>query len=110
MTTFIVKFLRNERKFILLGVYSNTLNIKKNCVHESHQVLYIYIILTVPRLQSLGVISQVFPLHNQNSLQELRAGWVQGFFKKQPLGKSFDLLTPTYCFSFIQNNGWKSTL
>ncbi|KAL3867152.1 hypothetical protein ACJMK2_044375 [Sinanodonta woodiana] len=39
----------------------------------------------VPLLESKGIISKVFPLHDHDSLQKLRKSWVQAFFRKQPL-------------------------
>ncbi|XP_021368430.1 anoctamin-8-like isoform X1 [Mizuhopecten yessoensis] len=44
----------------------------------------------VPLLQSKGIVSQVFPLHNQDTRLGMRKCWVQGFFKKQPLDKIRD--------------------
>ncbi|XP_033750311.1 anoctamin-8-like [Pecten maximus] len=44
----------------------------------------------VPLLQSKGIVSQVFPLHNQDTLLEMRKCWVQGVFRKQPLDKIRD--------------------
>ncbi|KAK3610260.1 hypothetical protein CHS0354_022322 [Potamilus streckersoni] len=39
----------------------------------------------VPLLESKGIISKVFPLHDHDCLQKLRKSWVQAFFRKQPL-------------------------
>ncbi|XP_060072109.1 anoctamin-8-like isoform X2 [Ylistrum balloti] len=44
----------------------------------------------VPLLQSKGIVSQVFPLHNQDTLLEMRKCWVQGFLRRQPLDKIRD--------------------
>ncbi|KAL5004591.1 hypothetical protein ScPMuIL_018047 [Solemya velum] len=39
----------------------------------------------VPHLESKGIISQVFPLHNSEGLENLGSHWVKGFTRKQPL-------------------------
>nr|CAD7428021.1 unnamed protein product [Timema monikensis] len=39
----------------------------------------------VPKCESAGVISQVFPLHDLPALKRLQKKWVQAFFKPQPL-------------------------
>ena len=41
---------------------------------------------TVPRCQSAGVIHQVFPLHEQSLIDQLKKSWVQKVLSKQPLG------------------------
>ncbi|XP_071953284.1 anoctamin-8-like [Antedon mediterranea] len=41
-------------------------------------------------LLSKGVVSQVFPLHNNDDLAKLRQTWVQAVFKKQPLDEIND--------------------
>lgn len=41
----------------------------------------------VPVLQSNKIISEVFPLHCTQSIEELRKDWVQAFFSPQPLGQ-----------------------
>lgn len=44
----------------------------------------------VPVLQSNKIISEVFPLHCTQSIEELRKDWVQAFFSPQPLDKIKD--------------------
>ncbi|KAF4530758.1 hypothetical protein B566_EDAN007980 [Ephemera danica] len=39
----------------------------------------------VPKCLAAGVISQVFPLHDTESLSWLQRSWVRAFFKRQPL-------------------------
>ncbi len=41
----------------------------------------------VPLLLSKGLISQMFPMHDEPDLKELRKSWVQAIFSTQPLGK-----------------------
>ena len=40
----------------------------------------------IPKLQSKGVISKVFPLHKHEDLNVLKKTWVTAFTKPQPLG------------------------
>lgn len=47
----------------------------------------------MPKCLSAGVISQVFPLHDQPALQQLRHIWVRSFAKTQPLGTFLHLLS-----------------
>ncbi|XP_022332682.2 anoctamin-8-like isoform X3 [Crassostrea virginica] len=44
----------------------------------------------VPLLQSNNIISEVFPLHCTQSIEELRKTWVQAFFSSQPIDKVKD--------------------
>ncbi|XP_033634933.1 anoctamin-8-like isoform X1 [Asterias rubens] len=39
----------------------------------------------VPKLLSRGIVSQVLPLHNSDTLKSLKTTWVQAFFRNQPL-------------------------
>lgn len=41
----------------------------------------------VPKCLSCGIISQVYPLHENNSLEDLQKTWVQKVFGLQPLDK-----------------------
>ena len=41
----------------------------------------------------LGVISQVYPLHELNQLKHLQKRWVQTLFGLQPLGKHYFRIT-----------------
>lgn len=41
----------------------------------------------MPKCVSAGIISQVFPLHDTESLSRLQKSWVRAIFKRQPLGK-----------------------
>lgn len=52
------------------------------CVHN-----FIFYDL-VPKLLVEEVIQQIFPLHDNDDLVNLRRTWVKAFFKTQPLGKS----------------------
>ena len=44
-------------------------------------------IFAVPKCLSCGIISQVYPLHENNALEDLQRSWVQKVFGLQPLGK-----------------------
>lgn len=46
-----------------------------------------WFVFLVPVLQSNKIISEVFPLHCTQSIEELRKDWVQAFFSPQPLGQ-----------------------
>uniref|UniRef100_A0A8D8YM26 Anoctamin n=2 Tax=Cacopsylla melanoneura TaxID=428564 RepID=A0A8D8YM26_9HEMI len=39
----------------------------------------------IPKCLSEGLISQIYPLHDLDALQQLRQSWVRTFVKKQPL-------------------------
>ncbi|XP_014250466.1 anoctamin-8 [Cimex lectularius] len=39
----------------------------------------------IPKCESAGIISQVFPLHDLDVLKQLQNNWVRAFFNKQPL-------------------------
>ncbi|CAH8850882.1 unnamed protein product [Trichobilharzia szidati] len=39
----------------------------------------------IPSLQSGGIVSQIFPLHEPNSLNKLMRTWITGWIVKQPL-------------------------
>lgn len=41
----------------------------------------------MPKCVAAGIISQVFPLHDTESLTRLQKSWVRAIFKRQPLGK-----------------------
>ncbi|XP_065335769.1 anoctamin-8 isoform X2 [Cloeon dipterum] len=41
----------------------------------------------VPKCISAGIISEVFPLHETESLKRLRKSWVRAIFKRQPLDR-----------------------
>jgi N-acetyl-gamma-glutamylphosphate reductase len=45
------------------------------------------VVVSVPKCVSAGIISQVFPLHDTDSLTRLQKSWVRAIFKRQPLGK-----------------------
>lgn len=40
----------------------------------------------IPKCESSGIISQVFPLHDLETLHQLQREWVCSFFRAQPLG------------------------
>ena len=45
----------------------------------------------VPRSLSKKVVLQIFPVHDQVGLQELKRTWIRAFWDRQPIGK--------YCYS-----------
>ena len=44
-------------------------------------------ITAVPKCLSKGVLWQVYPLHDNNCLEELQRSWVKQLFGVQPLGR-----------------------
>lgn len=96
------------RKVVVLHLSSfpeTTINLKSKLSMLQSKFLPGFLV-SVPKCLSAGVISQVFPLHDQEALHKLRQTWVRSFTKTQPLGESllFDKnikTTPNY-FSYMK--------
>lgn len=80
-------FTTQERQSIIYYMLNNLRALKGE---QLNKVKFLEGQPIVPLLQSKGIVSQVFPLHNQDTLQEMRKCWVQGVFRRQPLDKIRD--------------------
>ncbi|XP_033120637.1 anoctamin-8-like isoform X2 [Anneissia japonica] len=82
------EFLRSqERQAIVMNMLQNLRageneSLGKITFHDGQPIVSV--------LLSKGIISQVFPLHNNDNLARLRQTWVQAVFKKQPLDEIND--------------------
>lgn len=65
----------------------DVVDVDKAMLHVFISATFHILYFLVPVLQSNKIISEVFPLHCTQSIEELRKDWVQAFFSPQPLGQ-----------------------
>ncbi|XP_052821774.1 anoctamin-8 isoform X3 [Octopus bimaculoides] len=77
-------FTSQERQSIVYGMLNNV----RSTGHEHiHDIVFREGQAIIPTLVTNNVISNVFPLHNNDDLIRLRNGWVNAFCKTQPLNQ-----------------------
>ncbi|XP_071448852.1 anoctamin-10 [Hetaerina americana] len=80
-------FSSQERQFIVLHVLHSLRAVEGDEVGNLRLIEGQSII---PKCLSVGIISQVFPLHEPPALEKLQKSWVRAFFEKQPLDSICD--------------------
>ncbi|XP_046398736.1 anoctamin-8 [Ischnura elegans] len=80
-------FSSQERQYIVLHVLHSLRAVEGDEVGNLRLIAGQSII---PKCLSVGIISQVFPLHEPPALEKLQKSWVRAFFEKQPLDSICD--------------------